>query len=114
MFGTGGRDRRKLSGLVIDLVDDTKELARAEVALVKAKVGARVSAYKAAIIFFAIAGVLGLIALIALVIGAILTLATLIGPGLATALVVIVLVVIAAVLAMIGKAKLNPVEGADA
>ena len=97
-----------IGALVSQLVDDARGLASAEVALVKARIGERTSAYKNAAIFFAIAGVLALSALIALLVGLILSLATLIGPGLATAAVVVGTLAIAAVLAMIGKGRLAP------
>jgi hypothetical protein len=91
------------------LVEDTRSLAGAEIALYKAKLGERVAAYKGAVIFFAAAGVLALAALIALLVGLILSLATLIGPGLATAAVVIGVLVIAGILGLIGSRKLKPV-----
>ncbi len=94
--------------LVTQLVDDARGLASAEVALVKARVGERAAAYKNAAVFFAVAGVLALAALIALLVGLILSLATVIGPGLATAAVVLATLVIAAVLAIIGKGRLAP------
>lgn len=94
--------------LVGRLLDDTRGLVSAEVELQKAKLGERVSAYKAAAIFFVAAGVLGLAALIALLVGLIMTLATLIGPGFATAAVVIAVLTIAAVLALVGRGKLAP------
>ena len=92
--------------LVGRLVEDGRGLASAEIALAKARVGARIGSYKSAIIFFAVAGTLALAALIALLVGLILTLSTLMGPGLATAAVVIGTLVVAAILAMIGKGKL--------
>lgn len=99
--------------LVGRLVEDTRGLVSAEVELQKAKLSERVSAYKTAAIFFAAAGVLGLCALIALLVGLIMTLATLIGPGFATAVVVIVVLTVAGVLAMIGRGKLaKPDTGA--
>jgi len=101
-------DDEGIGALVSQLVDDARGLASAEVALVKARIGERTSAYKNAAIFFVIAGTLGLAALIALLVGLILSLATLIGPGLATAAVVIGTLAIAAVLAIIGKGRLSP------
>lgn len=99
--------------LVGRLVDDARGLVSAEIELYKAKAGERVSAYKAAAIFFAAAGVLALAALIALLVGLIMTLATLIGPGFATAAVVIVVLTVAAVLGMVGRGKLaKPDTGA--
>ncbi|MCU6453450.1 phage holin family protein [Sphingomonas sp. A2-49] len=94
--------------LVSQLVEDVRGLAGAEVALVKARVGERASAYRNAAIFFAVAGVLALAALVALLVGIIMALATLIGPGLATAAVVLATLAIAAVLAIVGKGRLAP------
>lgn len=94
--------------LVGRLVDDTRGLVAAEVELYKAKASERVAAYKTAAIFFAAAGVLALAALIALLVGLIMTLATLIGPGFATAAIVIAVFTVAAILGMIGVGKLAP------
>lgn len=102
-----GRERESVGALVGQLVEDTRGLAKAEIALVKARVGARASAYKSAAIFFAVAGVLALAAVIALLVGLILTLATLTGPGYATAIVVVIVLAIAAVFGVIGKSKLS-------
>lgn len=99
--------------LVSRLVDDSRTLVSAEVALYKAKASERVSAYTSAIIFFAIAGVLALAALIALLVGLILSLATLIGPLGATAVVVGVVLLIAGILAMVGKKKMAPAAPAE-
>ena len=97
-----------VAALVTQLVDDARELVSAEVGFYKAKAGERLQAYKGAAIFLGIAGVLGLAALIALLVGLILSLATLIGPGLATLAVVGVTLLVAAVLAMIGIGRLAP------
>lgn len=94
--------------LVGRLVDDTRGVVSAELELYRAKISERVAAYKTAAIFFAGAGVLALCALIALLVGLILTLATLIGPGFATAVVVIAVLTVAAVLGLIGRGKLAP------
>jgi len=94
--------------LVGRLVEETRTLATAEVALYKAKLAERVGAYKSAAIFFVTAGVLALAALIALLVGLILSLATLIGPGFATAAVVVGVLAIAGILAMVGRGKLAP------
>jgi hypothetical protein len=102
-------DEDSIPTLVGRLVDETRQLAGAEVALYKARVAERVSAYKSAIIFFAAAGVLALAALIAMLVGLILSLATLIGPGLATLAVVVVVLAIAGILAIVGKSRLKPV-----
>lgn len=92
--------------LVHQLVGDAREYASAEVQLAKAKALAQVARYKTAGIFFALAGVLALAALIALLVGLILTLAPLVGPGLATLIVIGVTFAIAGVLAWIGKSRL--------
>lgn len=94
--------------LIGQLVDDSRELVSAEVGLYKARASERIGAYKGAAVFFAIAGVLALAALIALLVGLILSLATVIGPGLATLAVVGVTLLIAGVLGMIGKGRLAP------
>ena len=99
--------------LVSRLVDDSRTLVSAEVALYKAKAGERVSAYKSAVVFFAIAGVLALAALIALLVGLILSLATLIGPLGATAIVVGIVFAVAAVLGIVGKNKLAPAPASE-
>jgi len=98
----------RVADLVSQLTDDAKEVARAELALQKAKVGEAVGRYKNAVIFFAVAGVLALAGLIALLVGLIETLATKVGPGLATLIVVGLVFVVAGVLAMIGKNRLTP------
>jgi hypothetical protein len=97
-----------LTDLVSRLTGDAKDVARAEIALQKAKVGEAVARYRNAVIFFAVAGVLALAGLIALLVGLIETLATLTGPGLATLIVVGGTFLIAAVLAVIGKNRLAP------
>ena len=91
---------RTLASLVGQAVDDGRSLVTAEMALYKARMAERLTAYRGAIVFFAVAGVLGLCGLIALLVGLILSLATLIGPGLATAAVVLSVLAIAGVLAM--------------
>lgn len=93
--------------LVSQLAADAREMAQAEIALAKARVTESVTRYKTAAIYFAAAGVLALAALIALLVGLILSLATLIGPGLATVAVVGGVLLIAAVLGMIGKSRLT-------
>ena len=93
--------------LVSQLAIDAREMAQAELALVKARASHSAARYKSAAIYFAIAGVLALAALIALLVGLIMTLATLIGPGLATLAVVGVVLLIAGILAMIGKSRLS-------
>lgn len=104
------RDDEGIGTLIHRAVDNARELAQAEIALVKAKISERVGAYQSAVVFFAIAGVLALAALIALLVGLIMTIATLVGPGWATLIVVGATLVVAAVLGLIGKGKLAPVK----
>lgn len=107
-----GRDAG-VTTLVGRLVDESRHLVSAEIALYKARAGERVAAYKSAVVFFAISGVLALAALIALLVGLILSLATLIGPLGGTGVVVGVVLIVAAILAVIGKGKLaQPGEAA--
>ena len=107
-------DEPSLAALAGQAVEEGRALVGAEIALVKAKVSERVGAYRSAIVFFAVAGVLALAALVALLVGLILSLATLIGPGLAPAAVVLVVLAIAGVLALIGKGRLAPPDLARA
>ena len=99
-------DEPSLASLLSSVAHDARVLVGAEIELHKARLSERVTAYRGAVTFFAIAGVLALAALIAMLVGAILTLATLIGPGLATVAVVLGTFVIAGVLALIGKGRL--------
>ncbi|WP_254606365.1 phage holin family protein [Sphingomonas bacterium] len=107
----GAADGLPFPALVGRLVDDLQGVARAEVAVYKAKAAERANAYKGAAIFFGIAAVLVLEAIGALLVGLILTLATLIGPGWATLLVVGVVLAAAVALAFVGKARLAPAPG---
>lgn len=102
------RDDEGLGTLLGRALEEARGVVDAEVELYKARFGERFSAYKSAIIFFAVAGVLALAALIALLVGLILSLATLVGPGFATAIVVGVVLGAAAVLAWVGTRKLAP------
>lgn len=97
-----------VGALVHRAVEDARELARAEIALVKAKAGERATAYRNAAVYFGAAATLALSAVTALLVGLIFSLATLVGPGGATAIVVVGAFLIAGVLAMIGKGKLAP------
>jgi len=99
-----------LAALVGRLIDDSRSVVSAEVTLYKAKASERVAAYKSAIVFFVAAGVLALAALIALLVGLIGALTTLVGPLAATLIVVVAVLVIAGILAMIGRGKLAAPE----
>ena len=106
------RDEASIPTLIARLTTDARDVARAEVDLAKAKVGEAVTRYRTAAIFFAVAAVLGLAALIALLVGLIMTLATLVGPGSATLIVVGAVLAAAGVLAMMGKGRLTPKRAA--
>ena len=93
--------------VVARVVDDAKEVTRAEVALVKAQAFTKLAAYRAVAILFAAAGLFALLGAIGLTVGTILTLAMLIGPGLATLVVVGVLVALAAILGWLGSQRLK-------
>lgn len=112
--GVEGTDELAFPALVSRLVDDARDVARAEVEVYKAKASERVAAYKGAAVFFVAAAVLALEAIGALLVGLILTLATLIGPGWSTLIVVGVVLAAAAVLAFVGKGRLAPPPGASA
>lgn len=103
-------DDAGVATLVAQLAGDAKAVAQAEIAVAKAKVGGTVTRYKAAAIFFAIAGVLAFGGFIALLVGLILTVSTLVGPGWATVIVVGVTLGIAAILGLVGKSRLAPPE----
>jgi len=96
----------KLAELVGQLADDAREVASAEIGLIKARVTTSVTRMRDAAILFAIAGVLALAALIALLVGLIATLAIYVGPALATAIVCGTVLVVAAILGFLGKGKL--------
>ena len=89
-------------------VTDARDVAHAELDLVKARARDTIGRYKTAAIFFAVAGILALAALIALLVGLIEALAPQVGPGFATLIVVGVVLVIAAAAGLIGKARLSP------
>ena len=97
--------------LVGQVVEDVRDLVQAEIAVYKAKTTERVTAYRGAAIFFGAAAVLALEALGALLVGLIMTLATKIGPGFATLIVVGLVFAAAGVLAYIGKSRLAPAPG---
>lgn len=106
--GDSELDGASVGTLVHQLAADAREFATAEVEVAKAKALEKVNRFKNAGIFFGAAATLALSAVTALLVGLILTLATLVGPGWATLIVIGVTLVIAGVLAMIGKGRLTP------
>ena len=91
--------------LVSRVVDDAKEVARAEVDLVKAQAVARIAGYRAAAILFATAGLLVVLASIGLVVGLILTLAHYTGAGWATVIVAGSMLALAVLLGWLGTRR---------
>lgn len=91
-----------LPELVSRVVDDAKEVARAEVDLVKAQAAAKLVGYRAAAILFALAGLLSVAAVIGLVMGLIFTVAQYLGAGWATLAVVGSFLLLAGLLGWLG------------
>ncbi|QKS00740.1 phage holin family protein [Sphingomonas sp. CL5.1] len=96
-----------IAALVGQLADDAREVASAEIGLVKARVTTSITRFRDAAILFAAAIVLALAALVALLVGLIEALAPHTGPGVATAIVCGVVLLIAAILALFGKNRLE-------
>lgn len=96
-----------LADLFTRLGDDARELAQAEIALAKARGSAMVGRYRLAAIYFAAAGVLAFASLLALFVGMILLVSVWLGPGAATAIVVGAGLLIAAILALVGRSVLR-------
>lgn len=101
-------EQPSISDLVHQLATDAREFASAEVAVAKAKALDRVGRYRTAGIYFGIAAVLGMAALPALLVGLIMTLTPLVGAGFATLIVIGLTLVLAGVIALIGKSRLAP------
>lgn len=100
-----------IAELVGKLIDEGREVARTEVALYKQIARRRSAKAKSGLVFVAAAGMLGLLAGIGLVVGLILSLATLIGPLLATLAIVALLGVAAWFLLRSGLKGLQALSG---
>lgn len=100
--------------LIGQLTEDAKDYARAEVDYVKAVAQAKVAEVKGAAIAAVLALALAMAAAIGLIVGAILTLATLVGPGWATLIVVGISLVIAALLGWAAARGIRKALGAQA
>jgi len=96
-----------IAGLIGQFVDDAREVADAEIGLIKARVGSGVARFRDAALLFAVAAVLALAALIALLVGLIAALAPHVGAALATVIVCGTSLLIAAILVLIGTGKLR-------
>ena len=96
-----------LAELFARLIDDAERFVRAEIRLYRAHLLARVTDAKLVLILIGGALVLGQAAVIALLTGAILSLAREIGPLAATAIVVALALIVAAVMARIAVARIK-------
>ncbi|GAB3675701.1 phage holin family protein [Angustibacter aerolatus] len=101
---------RTLGQLVADASRDLSSIIRSEVALAKAEVTADVKAAGTGAAMFAVAGVLAFLALVLLLIAAAYGLvAAGLSPWLAFLIVAVVLLVIGAVAALLGKSRISKV-----
>jgi hypothetical protein len=100
-----------IADLVGKLIDEGREVARAEVNLYKQIALRRSARAKSGLVFVVAAGVIGLLAGIGLVVGLIMALATLVGPLLATLAVVALLGVAAWFLLQSGLKGLKALSG---
>lgn len=96
-----------IADLVGQLAGDAREVASAEIGLMKARVTMSVVRFRDAAILFVAAAMLALAALVALLVGLIETIAPHTGAGIATAIVCGVVLLIASALAFLGKGKLS-------
>ena len=101
--------RPSVPDLFARLIADAREWLKAEVALVKCRGEALVEGLRTAVILIASAVILATVALFALAIGLILALATFVGPGWATAIVVVSLLLLAAILGWMGWQRIERV-----
>lgn len=95
------------------LAEDGKEYARAEIAYYRALANDRIDPLKSGLIFAVGALVIAWSAVTALLVGLILTLATLLGPGLATLVVVLVALAAAGLLGWIAWGHFRRLGGAE-
>lgn len=114
-IAAGARHRADDAGgvgdTIVQVADDAKAYAAAQIALYKALALARWRMAQGGLIFGAIAAVLALSAVTALLVGLILSLATLIGPLGATAVVIVVTLVIAGVLGWLAARRIGEAMG---
>jgi len=105
-------DDTGVGATIVQVAEDAKSYATAQIDLYKAIASARLTAAKSGIIFLVAAAVLAIAAIGGLVVGAILALATLVGPGWATLIVVVVMLAIAGVLGKMAASRLSRAFGA--
>ncbi len=96
---------------IVQVADDAKAYAAAQVALYKAIASARLRVAKGGLALGAVAAVLGLAAIIALLVGLIFSLSTLVGPLGATAIVVGVTLIVTTILGVMAGRRLGRAFG---
>ncbi len=96
-----------IGDLIGRIVNDGRELAEAEVELIKAKAVSNAMQYKASAILFAVAALFGLAAVVTLCMTVALSLAPLIGPLLGGLVATLLALSIAGIAALLGKKKLE-------
>ena len=94
-------EQESLGALLGRLVEDGKGYARAEIGYYKTLARARLGEVRGGLIFGVVALVLALAAINALLVGLVLTLATLVGPGWATLIVVLGALALAGLMALL-------------
>lgn len=99
--------RPSVSDLFARLIADAQTWVKAELALLKCRGTTLVGALRSAVILILVAALLATVALFALAIGLILTLATIVGPGWATAIVVVTLLAIAGLCGWLGVGRIK-------
>lgn len=99
--------RVTIPALVSQLLHDGVDLARAEVRLARARLTIKLAEVKVGAIFLAAAALVAFLGLIGLVVGVVMALATLVGPGLAGLIVLVVALLIAGVLGWLGAKRLS-------
>jgi len=112
MTEQNGAAERTLGQLVADATHDLSSIIRSEIALAKAEIGADAKKAGVGAGMFAVAGLFAFLALILLPIAAAYGLvAAGLAPWLSFLLVAVVLLVLGAILAVIGKSRLSKIKG---
>ena len=112
MTDQNGAAERTLGQLVADATHDLSSIIRSEIALAKAEIGADAKKAGVGAGMFAVAGLFAFLALILLPIAAAYGLvAAGLAPWLSFLLVAVVLLVLGAILAVIGKSRLSKIKG---
>jgi len=104
-------DHDGIGTTIVQVAEDARAYATAQVDLYKAIATARLGAAKGGLVFAAVAAVLAIAAVGGLIVGAILALATLVGPGWATLIVVGVVLLIAGILGKMAATRLSRAFG---